>query len=150
MKKILFLVIAVFIGSTLAAQIKKDAAVLNYIKAKKEFVALTDTSNLPPAIKPYHQAITAYMSQHNMDKNDYYVSANGVGGSWEVLTFQVYHYNGFKLLKEMEDKDRESNKNRRDGDPVIVTDLNGNASGMDGTMAVSRMSGQVIGFSLWQ
>ncbi|MDZ4756890.1 MAG: hypothetical protein SGJ10_01965 [Bacteroidota bacterium] len=49
-----------------------------------------------------------------------------------VILIPIYHYHCFEIEKQIEDKNIEANKNRKEGDLRIQIEINGNNSGMDG------------------
>ena len=42
------------------------------------------------------------------------------------------------------------NKNRKEGDLILVKEINGNMSGKDGHLEIDIRNGKIIRFSMWQ
>ena len=52
----------------------KDPIIVQYIKDRKCYVALTDLKTLPIELQAFYKNILIYFSNHNMNVNNYYVS----------------------------------------------------------------------------
>ena len=150
MRKIIFIALSIFLCSNSFGQAKKDSTMIQFIKCQKDFVALSDTANLPKEIQPYYESILDYLSKNNLNKNDYYVWTSFIEYGTDTIFIPIYHYDGFIKKKELEDKDRELNKNRKKDDPIFVTDMNGNATGKDGNLEIDKRTKKVTSFKLWQ
>ncbi len=150
MKKVLFLLSSTLFFSNLFGQVEKDSAIIEFIKTKKDFVLLTDTNFLPQTIIPYYESVANYMSKNKMNMNDYYVWTSYIKNQATSICIPICHYEGFKLLKDLKNKDEEANKNRKKNDPLIITDINGNVSGIDGDLEIDKKTKKVMRFSLWQ
>jgi len=127
MKQFLIIVITIFCCSSLFGQNQKDSVVLNYIKAKNQYVAFSDTANLPPSIQPHYKLIMEYFSKYEIDANDYFVMESSIRDKDDVLAFSLFHYDGF--VKQ------------EDGQEFI-----GNASGKDGDLKIDTKNKTVISF----
>lgn len=150
MKNILTFILLTISVSSFGQTTQKDSATLEFIKSKKNFVLLTDTVNLSPIVKPYYKIIADYLSMCKMEINDYYVYTNNIQSSDSILSIPIYNYYGFKKLKDLEDKDKAANKKRKEGEYIMVTDIDGNVSGKDGNLEIDMRLKRIIRFSLWQ
>ncbi len=151
MRKIVLVGMMAFFCSHLFGQTKKDPAVIEYIRSKKYFIPLTDTANLPLMIRPYCDGVFSFMSEHRMDKNDYYVSINHIKNQAVSLSIPIIHYDGFKKLKEEAGNDRDTNKNEIEGQFVYSgSTTTGNLSGKDGTLEIDKNTKRVLSFKIWQ
>jgi hypothetical protein len=144
-----------FFDTTAAAKgfvpeiIKKDTAVLNNIKAQKEYVALTDKAHLPESIMTYYASIVFFFYKNNLDKNNFYVLPNYIKDQDSIIIMEVCHYNGFKFEMELEKENIELNKNRKKDDPVIVKTVNGNMSGFDGYLEIDKATKKIKQYVLY-
>lgn len=123
---------------------------VSYIENQKQYVLLTDTAKLPASIKPWYHTISTYLLKGGKQPADYYVWTTYIVNGKETLSIALCHYDGFVLQKTIDEKDAERNKNRKPGEPLTVTDINGNTSGKDGNLEINKTKKQVEGFSLWQ
>lgn len=137
----------------------RDSAVLDYIAEQKNYVALTNTQDLPPHIKPYQKIITAYFYRDLLKLHERYCAKhpNGYFIHLDNFSFRedtnfveisVSHYDGFVEEKIIRDANRTETRRRNDG-YIVVTDINGNRSGCDGAVKIDKKTKKVVSFSLW-
>ncbi len=138
----------IFICSQAFGQ-KKDAEILEYISHKEGLVVLTDSSDLSVSIKPYQGIIMDYLAKNNLNTNDYYVWTSRIQKNNSTLIIPIYHYDGFKFVKELEDQNAAAYKARKEGELITVTDFNGNASGKDGNLEIDLQT-KKVSFAVWE
>jgi len=131
----------------------EDSSVINYIRQQERFVAITDKEELPTTVQIYYDEILSFLSKDTTGINNYYVDTTSVVNERATVSIPIYHYDGFKREKEIKDRNsietmwmqlRTGNTN-----VVIVTDINGNLSGKDGALEISKKTKKVLRFSLW-
>jgi hypothetical protein len=146
MKKIIIIGLIIFASSNLFAQISKDSTVLNFIKSKHKYIALTDSSNLSDTIKLFYNNILDYLST---SANDYYVDTSNIKIDSLYVNIPIYHYDGFKKGKELQDRADSINKDKKVGDQMFYITL-GNASGKDGFLVIDKRTRKILRISAWQ
>lgn len=67
-----------------------------------------------------------------------------------LLSIPLCHYDGFVLKKNLEQKIKDANKERKEGDPMTVIVSKGNASGKDGNLLIDKKTKIVLSFKLWE
>ncbi|UTW65124.1 hypothetical protein KFE94_10575 [bacterium SCSIO 12643] len=131
-------------------QIEKDSTIINYINDQKEFVGFNNLDELPESIKPYLTTIKDYMANNKMDLNDYWFWTSYVQEDSSSIYIPICHYDGFVFKKDLEEKNIEANKDRKERELITVINFNGNASGKDGNLEIDRSTNKVLSFRLWQ
>lgn len=151
MKKIIFLGLTIILSQNLLGQDNKlDSAVIEFIKSKKEFVGVDDTSNLPAIVRSYYKSILNYLTDNKLDKKLYYISINYIQDKSESILVPLYHFAGFKKKLELENKDKDFNAKIWKGEYPRTTNMMGNASGKDGNLEIDKKTKNIIGFTFWQ
>ena len=131
-------------------QIEKDSTIINYINNQTEFIELNNLDGLPKSIKPYVSAIKDYMAVNKMNLSDYWIWNSYIEEDSDLIFIPICHYHGFVFKKDLEEKNIEANKDRKEGKPLTVIDFNGNASGKDGILEIDKSTNKVLSFRLWQ
>jgi hypothetical protein len=131
-------------------QIEKDSTIINYIKVQSEYVELNDLNRIPDNIRPYLSSVKEYMNKNKMPLNEYWIWTSYIKEDSNSLSIPICHYNGFVFKKELEEKDKKANENKKPGEPLRVTDFVGNASGKDGNLEIDKNTKIVLSFKLWE
>lgn len=132
------------------AQTEKSPVIIKYINAQEEFVGLNNLDKLPKSVRDYLTAIKDYMVSSKMDLNDYWVWTSYIEEDSNTISIPLCHYDGFVFKRELEEESIEVNKDRKEGEQLIVIDFNGNASGKDGNLRINKFSRKVLSYKLWE
>lgn len=145
--------IAVFVWLTTISvygQTEKDSIVIDFIKEQKEFVGLNELGSIPDSIIPYLDSVKDYMKMNKMNPDDYWIWTSYIQEDSNSVFIPLCHYDGFEFKKNLEEQNKEANKDRKEGDLITVIDFNGNASGKDGHLQIEKSTKKVLSFRLWQ
>ena len=148
MKKVPLIVLLILLYSTSYGQTKKDSAIIQYIQTKAAYISLTDSTNIPGKLIPYYGLILDYLAKHNMNKSDYYIWISYIKDDTNSLTIPICHYDGFVIIKGVEEENKKAFENKKPGEPYKVTQMVGNASGRDGSLEIDKQLKKVVGFRL--
>ena len=131
-------------------QIERDSTIINYIEVQSKFVGLNDLNRIPDDIKPYLNSIKEYMNKNKMPFNEYWIWTSYIKNDSNSLSIPICHYDGFVREKELEQKNKDANKDRKEGEPRAIITFVGNASGKDGTLQIDKKTKIVLSFNLWE
>ncbi len=131
-------------------QIERDSTIVNYIENQNEFTGLNDMNGIPDSIRSYFNSVKDYMNKNNMDLADYWIWTSHIQEDSNSISIPICHYSGFVFMKELEEKNKNENKDRKTGEPITVIDFNGNMSGKDGNLEIEKKTKKVLSFGLWQ
>ena len=90
------------------------------------------------------------MNKNKMPLNDYWILTPSVKEDSSSLSIPICHYDGFVFKKELEQKNKDANKDRKEGEPMTVITFVGNASGKDGNLEIDKNTKIVLSFKLWE
>lgn len=138
------------ISISLYGQIERDSTIVNYIEVKSEFVGLNDLNRIPDCIRPYLSSIKEYMNKNLMPLNEYWIWTSYIQEDSNSLSIPICHYDGFVFQKELEQKNKDANKDRKEGELMTVCASVGNASGKDGNLEINKNTKIVLSFTLWE
>jgi hypothetical protein len=131
-------------------QIEKDSTIIKYINVQSEFVRLNDLNRIPDNIRPYLSSVYEYMKKNKMPLEEYWIWTSCIKEDSNLLSIPLCHYNGFVAKKELELKNKDANKGRKEGEPMKVTVQVGNLSGKDGNLEIDKKSKIVLRFRLME
>ncbi len=118
-----------------------DVNVIQFIKAKGEFVSLADSTELLKYMdQSTFRLLTVYLAN-----NHFYISPSHIVDNTETIAIPVFHYNGFVREKELEEKNE---KARINGGSILS--ITGNMSGNDGNVVIDKVHRRVKEFGVWQ
>lgn len=144
------MILILLISISVYGQIERDSTVINYIEAQSEFVGLNDLNRIPQYIRPYINSIEEYMNKNKMHLNEYWIWTSYIQEDSTSLSIPICHYDGFVIQKELEQKNKDANKDRKEGEPLKVIVSKGNASGKDGNLEIDKNTKIVLSFKLWE
>ena len=126
MKK-LIIGISILFSIIANGQNQKDLTLFSSIQNGNNYLSLKDSINLPNSISPYCNLIIDYFQDYQIDANDYFILKSSIVNADTVLTFSMYHFDGFAR--------------KENSDPI-----KGNASGKDGDIKIDIKNKKVISF----
>ena len=148
--KHLLTILILLISISVHGQLKRDSTVINYIEVQREFVGLNDLNGIPDYIRPYLSSIEEYMNKNKMPLDEYWIWTSYIREDSNSLSIPICHYDGFVVIKELEQKNKDANKDRKEGEPMTVIAFKGNASGKDGNLEIDKNTKIVLSFKLWE
>jgi hypothetical protein len=146
--KFLLTIIIYLLSIPLYAQTQKDITVINYIKAQKEFVGVTDVNKIPNSIKPYFSSIESYMEQRKWPFGDYWISTSSIRESPNSISVSIYHYNGFVVEKELEERQKKLDMARVGGDTIVV--IRAGTPNGGGILVIDKDEKRVVSYQRYQ
>jgi hypothetical protein len=88
------------------------------------------------------------MNKNKMPLNEYWIWTSNIHEDSNSLSIPICHYDGFLRKKELEQKNKDANKDRKEGEPLEVIVSKGNASGKDGNLEIDKNTKIVLSFTL--
>ena len=116
----------------------------------KGYVKIADSTNLPLTVAKFSSQIRSYLLSMQLDFDNYYFAVKKINFNTDTVSIPLFHLDGFIKRKELEKENQEMNKNRKEGDLILVKEINGNMSGKDGHLEIDIRNGKIIRFSMWQ
>ncbi|GEM_PF-1950135 len=129
---------------------EKELPIGNYIDAQNEFIGLRDLNKMSDSIKPFLSSINEFMTLRKMNYNRYWINTTSIIEDSTQMYIPIHHYDGFVFEKELQEKNIRANKDKKEEEPLTITDFVGNASGKDGYLEIDKKTKRVIGFGVWQ
>ena len=147
--KHLLTILILIISISVYSQIERDSTIINYIEAQSEFVGLNDLNRIPDSIRPYLSSIKKYMNKNKMPLNEYWILTSSIKEDSNSLSIPICHYDGFVVKKEYEQRNKDANKDRKEGEPKVFAFFGfGNVSGKDGSLEINKNTKIVLSFKL--
>jgi hypothetical protein len=148
--KHLLTLLILLISISAYSQIERDSTIINYIEVQSKYVELNDLNRIPDYIRPYLSSIKKYMNKNKMPLNEYWILTSSVKEDSNSLSIPICHYDGFVVRKEYEQKNKDANKDRKEGEPMTIIAFVGNAGGKDGNLEIDKNTKIVLSFKLWE
>lgn len=90
------------------------------------------------------------MNNNKMPLNEYWIWTSYIKKDSSSLSIPLYHYDGFVVTKEIEQKNKDANKDRIEGEPITVIVSKGNPDGKCGNLEIDKKTKVVTSFKLWE
>lgn len=143
-------ILILLISLSVYGQIERDSSIINYIEVQSEFIGLNDINRIPDYIRPYLSSIKEYMNKNKMPLNEYWIWTSYIQEDSNSLSIPICHYDGFVFKKELEQKNKDAKKDRKEGEPMKVFAFVGNAGGRDGNLKIDKNTKNVLSFELME